>query len=106
MLLATDGLHPTSKGARVRLSAGKRTVTDGPFTESKELIASYALLQVGSKEEAVEWTLRFLDVVGEGEVELRQLFEMEDFSPDVFPPEAAAHERALRDEMQKQAAKS
>ncbi|SRR5713101_5151334 len=79
VLLATDGLQPTSKGARVRLSDGKVTVTDGPFTETKELVASYALFQVKSKAEAIEWTTRFLKVLGEGECEIRPLFEPSDF---------------------------
>jgi hypothetical protein len=104
VLLATDGLQPSSKGARVRLSGGKVTVTDGPFTESKELIASYALLQVKSKEEAIEWTRRFLEVLGEGECEIRPLFEPSDFPPDVCPPEEAAREEATRKEMKRNAA--
>jgi hypothetical protein len=81
VLRATDGLQPSSKGKRVRLSKGKITVIDGPFTESKELVASYALFEVKSMAEAIEWTKRFLDVLGEGECELRPLFEMSDF-PD------------------------
>ncbi len=105
VLLATDGLQPSSKGARLKLSGGKRTVTDGPFTESKELIASYALLQVKSKEEAIEWSWRFLEVLGEGEVEIRQVFEASDFPPEIFPPEDAAREQALRDGMQRKAVK-
>jgi hypothetical protein len=99
VLLATDGLHPSSKGARVKIADGKVTVTDGPFTESKELVASYALLQVKSKEEAIEWTTRFLKVLGKGECEVRQVYEPTDFCPDVFPPEEAAKEQAWRDEM-------
>ncbi|APW61518.1 hypothetical protein BSF38_03034 [Paludisphaera borealis] len=82
VMLSTDGLTPTSKGKRVRLSDGKVTVTDGPFTESKELIASYALFQVKTMDEAVKWTTRFLEVLGEGECELRPLFEASDFSPE------------------------
>ena len=106
VLLATDGLQPSSKGARVRLSGGKVTVTDGPFTESKELIASYAMFDVKSKEEAIEWTTRFLQVLGEGECEIRPLFEASDFPPDVFPPEEAAREEATREVMRRNAAKS
>jgi hypothetical protein len=106
VLLATDGLHPSSKGARVKLAGGKVTVTDGPFTESKELVASYALFQVKSKEEAIEWTTRFLKVLGNGECEIRQVYEPTDFPPDVFPPEDAAKEQALRDEMQKKQRKA
>ncbi|MDR3619639.1 MAG: YciI family protein [Paludisphaera borealis] len=105
VLLGSDGLKPTSKGKRVRLSDGKVTVTDGPFTESKELIASYALFQVKTMDEAIKWTTRFLEVLGEGECELRPLFEASDFSPDVFPPEAAEREEATRQEMKRNAAK-
>jgi hypothetical protein len=92
VLVATDGLQPTSKGKRVRLSGGKVTVTDGPFTETKELIASYALFEVKSMAEAVEWTTRFLKVLGRGECEIRPLFEASD-----FPPEQAAREQARRE---------
>ena len=105
VLLATDGLQPSSKGARVRLAGGKVTVTDGPFTESKELIASYALFQVKSMAEAIEWTTRFLKVLGEGECEIRPLFDASDFPSDVFPPEEAARDEATRKEMQRNAAK-
>lgn len=75
VLLATDGLQPSSKGKRVRLKNGKVTVIDGPFTESKELIASYALFQVPTMDEAIHWTKRFLEVLGEGECELRPIAE-------------------------------
>jgi hypothetical protein len=81
VLVATDGLQPSSKGARVKLSGGKFMVTDGPFTETKELIASYALFEVKSMEEAIQWTKRFLQVLGEGECEIRPLFEPADFGP-------------------------
>ncbi len=82
VLLALDGLHPTSKGARVSFSGGKSTVTDGPFTEAKELIGGYWLIQVKSKEEAVEWASRCPG--GDGDViEVRQVFEMSDFPEDV-----------------------
>jgi hypothetical protein len=81
VILATDGLQPSSKGKRVRLADGKVTVIDGPFTESKELIASYAIYEVKSMEEAVEWTTRFLTAVGGGEAELRPIFEASDFGP-------------------------
>jgi hypothetical protein len=73
VLLATEGCMPSASGARIRLDQGKVTVTDGPFTESKELIAGFALLQTRSKEEAVEWSRRFLAVAGDGETELRQI---------------------------------
>ena len=82
VLLDASGLQPTSKGFRIRYSSGKRKVIDGPFTESKELIAGYTLIQVKSKEEAMEWARRFPNpaVDGkQGEVEVRQLFELEDF---------------------------
>jgi hypothetical protein len=100
VLVATDGLKPSSQGARVKLDGGKVTVTDGPFTESKELIASYAMFEVKSMAEAVEWTTKFLKVIGHGECEIRPLFEASDFSPDVFPPEAAAREEETRKAMQ------
>jgi hypothetical protein len=74
-LLATDGLQPSAKGARIKLQAGTRSVTDGPFIESKELVASYAILQTSSKEEAVEIASRFLEILGEGELELRLISE-------------------------------
>ena len=79
------GITPSSKGWRVRYSDAKRTVSDGPFTESKELIAGYTLIQVKSRAEALEWTRRFPNPVGEGqdaEIEVRQLFELEDFGPE------------------------
>ena len=105
VVLATDGLKPSSQGKRIRYAGGEVTVTDGPFTESKELIASYALLQVKDWDEAVYWTRRFLEVLGGGEVELRPIFEASDFSAEIFPPEAAAHEEAVRQEMQRNAAR-
>lgn len=82
ILLAADGLYPSSAGKRIRLADGKVTVIDGPFTESKELVASYALYQVKTMEEAVEWTTRFLKVIGAGECELRPIFEESDFAQD------------------------
>ena len=75
VLLSTEGCQPSAKGARVRLSGGKVTVTDGPFTETKELVAGFAMIQVKSKDEAIEWTRRFLRVAGDGESEIRQLNE-------------------------------
>jgi hypothetical protein len=84
VLLDASGLKPSSTGWRVRYSGEKRTTLDGPFTEAKELIAGYTLIQVKSKEEAVEWARRFPNpaVDGkEGEIEIRQLFELEDFGP-------------------------
>jgi hypothetical protein len=90
VLIATDGLQPSSKGARVRISNGQLSVTDGPFTESKELIAGYAILDVKSKEEAIELTKRFLQVVGEGESEIRLMHEPPAFETG---PGAAAERR-------------
>jgi len=83
-LLDASGLQASSKGWRVKYSGEKRTVIDGPFTEAKELIAGYTLIQVKSKEEAVEWARRFPNPAGdgkEGEIEVRRLFELEDFAP-------------------------
>lgn len=102
-LLAGEGLKPSKYGARVRFGAGKPTVTDGPFTESKEIIGGYWLIQVKSKEEAVAWATRAPCPAGEM-IELRQVYELEDFPSDVLPPEEAARERALREQMSKQAA--
>jgi hypothetical protein len=82
VLLDASGLQPTSKGWRVKYSAGKRSVVDGPFAETKELIAGYTIIQVKSREEALEWTRRFPNpsIDGkDGEIEVRQLFELEDF---------------------------
>ena len=83
VLLALDGLHPSSKGARVKFSGKSRTVIDGPFTEAKELIAGFSILQVKSLEEAIEWVKRAPNCCpgGEGEVEVRQVAEMEDLAP-------------------------
>jgi len=84
VLLDASGLQPTSKGWRIRYSRGKRTVIDGPFTESKELIAGYTLIQAKSLEEAKEWVKRFPAPFGEdaeGEIEVRQLYELDDFEP-------------------------
>ena len=74
-LIATEGCLPSAKGARVRRTAGKVTITDGPFTESKELVAGFALLEAPSKEAAIEMTRRFLDIAGDGECEIRQVYE-------------------------------
>jgi hypothetical protein len=94
VLLAAEGLHPSSKGARVKFSGGQRTVTDGPFTEAKELIAGFWLWQVKSKEEAIEW-LKRAPFGGGTEVELRQVFEAEDFGAE-FTPELREKEERLR----------
>lgn len=84
VLLDASGLLPTSKGARIKFAKGKRTWVDGPFTESKEIVAGYTLIQTKSREEAIEWAKRFPAPMGddvEGEIEIRQLYELEDFGP-------------------------
>jgi hypothetical protein len=86
-LLITEGLQPTSKGARVRLSKGKTTVIDGPFIEAKELIAGFAILHLNSLQEAIESAKNFLRCAGDGECEIRLLFEAEDFGPGCVPPQ-------------------
>jgi hypothetical protein len=96
MLLAGEGLQPSSKGARVRFSGGQPVATDGPFTETKELIAGFWMIRAESKEDAVEWVKRIPNPRGEEfEVELRQVFEEEDFGAE-FTPELRAQERRLR----------
>jgi len=86
VLLAGDGLHPSSKGARVRFSGKQRTVVDGPFTETKELVAGYWIWQVRSREEAIEWVKRCPNPMpGDSEIEIRQLFEPEDFGAEFTP---------------------
>jgi hypothetical protein len=104
VLLAGEGLHATSKGTRVKFSGGKQTVTDGPFTPTSEQLAGFWLIQVKSKQEAIDWASRIPFTDGE-EVELRQVFEAADFPADILPPEAAAREQALRDELQRKAAR-
>jgi hypothetical protein len=96
VMLAGEGLHPSSKGARVRFSGGKRSVIDGPFAETKELLAGFWLWQVKSKEEAIEWVKRCPNPTGaESEIEIRQVFEAEDFGAE-FTPELRAQEERLR----------
>jgi len=96
VLLAMEGLHPSSKGARVRFSGAKRTVIDGPFTEAKELIAGFWLWQVKSLAEAIEWVRRCPNPTGvEAEIEIRQVFEAEDFGAE-FTPELREQEERLR----------
>jgi hypothetical protein len=96
VLLAGEGLHPSSTGARVRFSGDKRTVIDGPFTEAKELIAGFWLINVKSKQEAIEWVKRCPNPTGaESEIEIRQVFEAEDFGAE-FTPELREAEERLR----------
>jgi hypothetical protein len=105
VLLAAEGLHASSKGARVRFSGERRTVTDGPFTETKELIAGFWLIQVKSKEEAIEWVKRCPNpMLGESEIEIRQIFEMDDFGP-AFTEEAREQEKRIAEQMAKNASR-
>jgi hypothetical protein len=99
VLLAAEGLQPSSKGARVRFSRKKRTVIDGPFTETKELIAGFWMIQVKSKEEAIEWVKRCPNPLeGEAEIEIRQVFEAADFG-EAFTPELREAEEAMGRQM-------
>lgn len=99
VMLAGDGLWPSSSGARVRFSGNKRTVIDGPFAETKELVAGYWMLQVKSREEAIEWVKRVpFGAEGDPELEIRRVFELSDFEAG----EAIEHHRKLRDELAKQ----
>ena len=99
VMLAGEGLHPSSKGARVRFSGSKRTVIDGPFPETEDLVAGFWLLQVKSKEEAIEWVKRCPNPMpGESEIEIRQVFEAEDFGAE-FTPELREQEERLRAEI-------
>jgi len=96
VMLAGEGLHPSSKGSRVRFSGSKRTVVDGPFPETKELVAGFWLIQVKSKEEAIEWVKRCPNPTGaESEIEIRQVFEPEDFGAELTP-ELREQEARLR----------
>ncbi len=96
VMLAGDGLHPSSKGARVKFSGTQRRVVDGPFVETKELIAGYWLWQCKSKEEAIEWVKRCPNPMpGESEIEIRQLFEAEEFGAE-FTPELREQEERIR----------
>jgi hypothetical protein len=96
VMLEGDGLHPSSKGARIKFSGSKRTVVDGPFAETKELVAGFWIWQVRSKEEAIEWAKRCPNPTGaEGELEIRQIFEAEDFGAE-FTPELRQQEERLR----------
>ncbi|MGI8720900.1 MAG: YciI family protein [Geodermatophilaceae bacterium] len=102
MMLAGDGLQPSSKGARVHFSGGKTTVTDGPFSEAKELIAGFWLIQVKSKDEAVEWVKRVpISASQDTEIEIRQVFEAEDFGAE-FTPELREQENRQRAQAESQ----
>jgi len=106
IMLAGEGLHPSSKGARVRFAGDRRIVTDGPFTETKELVAGFWLWQVKSKEEAIEWVKRCPNPMpgSEAEIEIRQVFEAEDFGAE-FTPELREQEERLRAQAAKLQAK-
>lgn len=104
IMLAGEGLHPSSKGKRVKFSGGQRIVTDGPFAETKELIAGFWIWNVKSMDEAVEWVKRIPCEPGDpssGEIEIRPVFEAADFG-DEFTPEARAQEERLREQIEKQ----
>ena len=100
VMLQGEGLQPSSKGARVKFSGGKPTVVDGPFTEAKELIAGFTMIDVKSKEEAIEWVKRWPAIDGDGnvEIEIRQVFELSDFAPG----EAIEHHARLQEQIAKQ----
>jgi hypothetical protein len=105
VMLAGEGLHPSSKGARVRFSGDKRTVVDGPFAETKELVAGFWMWQVKSMAEAIEWVKRCPNpMLGDSEIEIRPVFEAEDFG-EAFTPELRAAEDRIRAEIEKQAEK-
>jgi hypothetical protein len=104
VLLAGEGLHPSSKGYRVRFSGSDRTVVDGPFTETKELLAGFWLIQVKSPEEAVEWVKRI--PFKEGEVEIRRVFDTEDFAPADPTGELREAENRLRKQVEARAAQT
>ncbi len=98
VMLAGDGLQPSSKGARITFSGAKRTVTEGPFPEAKELIAGFWMIRVKSKQEAIEWAKRVPFADGEV-VEVRQVFPASDFAPEILPAKDAAREEDLRREL-------
>jgi hypothetical protein len=101
IMLAGEGLHPSSKGVRVKFSGTHRTVTDGPFTETKELVAGYWLWQVKSMEEAIAWVKRCPNPMpGDSEIEIRPVFAMEDFGAE-FTPELRAQEERIQAEVEK-----
>jgi hypothetical protein len=104
ILVEADGLHPSSKGARVRFSGEKRTVTDGPFIETKELVAGYWIWDVKSKEEAIEWVKRCPNPTPgtDSDIEIRQIFSAEDFGPELTP-QAREQEERIREQAKKNA---
>lgn len=103
VMLAGEGLHPSRKGARIRFNGSQRTVIDGPFAETKELVAGFWLIEVNSKEEAIEWMKRCPNPFeeGESEIEIRQVMTADDFGPE-FTAEARAQEDRLREQIAQQ----
>jgi hypothetical protein len=109
VLVSGEGLHASSQGARIRFSEGRPTVIDGPFAETKELIAGFWMIEVKSKEEAIGWATRCPAPFGdhqEGELELRKVFEASDFPADIMPPEEVAREQQLREQLANRTSKS
>ena len=105
-MLAGEGLHPSSRGARVKFSGNKRTVVDGPFAETKELIAAFWLIQAKSREEAIEWIKRCPNPTGdESEIEIRQIFEPDDFG-EAYTPELREREQHMSAEIAKNSQRS
>lgn len=102
VMIAGEGLQASSKGARITYTGSKRSVTDGPFAETRELLAGFWMIDVKSKADAIAWASRVPFTEGEV-VEVRQVFETSDFPDDVMPPEEAAREERLRDELQRKA---
>ena len=102
VMLAGEGLHPSSKGARVRFAGGRRTVVDGPFAETKELIAGFWIWRLDSMEDAIEWVKRCPDPMpgSDSEIEIRQIFESEDFGAE-FTPELRAQEERIREQSER-----
>ena len=106
VMLAGEGLHPSSKGARVQFSGSKRTVIDGPFTETKELVAGFWMWQVKSMEEAIEWVKRCPNpMLTDSEIEIRRVFELDEFGPELTPELREAEERLAADLAAKNAKK-
>ncbi len=104
VLLSLEGLHPPSMGARVSFPGGKPKVTDGPFAEAKEVLGGYWMIQVKSREEAIEWAKRCPASQNET-IEIRQVQEISDFPPEILPPKLGAREQELRDELERKAKK-
>ena len=102
VMLSGEGLHPSSKGVRIAYSGQKRTVTDGPFSQTGELIAGFWVIQVKSRQDAIDWARRVPFTNGEV-VEVRQIFETSDFPPEILPPDAAAREQSWRDAQERRA---